>query len=55
MHDIIINAERHAEGRRVIAYGSPAELLETASVGLLMGPVLTIFMDAVNMFFPEKS
>jgi len=37
------------------------ELLETASVGLLMGgslsfgPILTIFMDTVNMLFPGGS
>ena len=35
------------------------ELLETASVGLLMGgslsfgPILTIFMDTVDMLFPQ--
>jgi AhpD family alkylhydroperoxidase len=35
------------------------ELLETAAVGLLMGgslafgPILTVFMDTVNMLFPE--
>jgi len=37
------------------------ELLETASVGLLMGgslafgPVLTVFMDTINMLFPKVS
>ncbi len=37
------------------------ELLETASVGLLMGgslamgPILTIFMDTVNMLLPEPA
>jgi AhpD family alkylhydroperoxidase len=37
------------------------ELLETASVGLLMGgslafgPILTGFMDMINMLFPEGS
>ncbi|MCD6215350.1 MAG: carboxymuconolactone decarboxylase family protein [Candidatus Desulfofervidus sp.] len=37
------------------------ELLEAASVGLLMGgslafgPILTVFMDTVNMLFPEVS
>lgn len=35
------------------------ELLETASVGLLMGgslsfgPILTVFMDTINMLFPK--
>ena len=37
------------------------ELLETASVGLLMGgslalgPILTLFMDTVNMLVPESA
>ena len=37
------------------------ELLETASVGLLMGgslsfgPILTVFMDTVNLLFPKAS
>jgi len=37
------------------------ELLETASVGLLMGgslsigPILMVFMDTINMLFPEVS
>jgi len=37
------------------------ELLETALVGLLMGgslafgPVLTVFMDTINMLFPKVS
>lgn len=41
------------------AGASREELLETASVGLLMGgslafgPVLTVFMDTLQMLFPE--
>ena len=37
------------------------ELLETAAVGLLMGgslafgPILTVFMNTINMLFPEGS
>jgi len=37
------------------------ELLETASVGLLMGgslsfgPILTVFMDTIDMLFPKAS
>ena len=37
------------------------ELLETASVGLLMGgslafgPILTVFMNTINMLFPKVS
>ena len=37
------------------------ELLETARVGLLMGgslafgPILTVFMNTINMLFPEGS
>jgi AhpD family alkylhydroperoxidase len=37
------------------------ELIETASVGLMMGgsltmgPILTIFMDTVNMLFPQSA
>ena len=37
------------------------ELLETTSVGLLMGgslafgPILTVFMDTINMLFPKVS
>jgi AhpD family alkylhydroperoxidase len=43
----------------VQAGATRGELLETASVGLLMGgslamgPILTIFMDTVNMLAPE--
>lgn len=45
----------------VQAGATRAELLETASVGLLMGgslalgPIITLFMDTVNLLLPEKS
>jgi AhpD family alkylhydroperoxidase len=45
----------------VQAGATRAELLETASVGLLMGgslamgPILTIFMDTVNMLAPAPA
>ncbi len=45
----------------VEAGASRQELLETASVGLLMGgslafgPILTVFMDTVAALFPEGS
>jgi len=47
--------------KAVEAGATREELLETASVGLLMGgslafgPILTIFMDTINMLFPKVS